>query len=209
MPYITVGKENSGNIELYYEDHGSGNRLFDPRIPIERCFLGKQFPPSMRVIGSSPMTAEASASPASRPQATLRHVRRGTSQAGHPPQAARFHISRLFDGGGEVARYIGKYGSKGVSKSRDYLRCATVPAQDRRQSRRRGCQCIAGIEKAVAGDRYAFFTGFFRISTTLTCYWVSVSVPNSPCPAAKGMLSRRILISLPFSTMVVTRCART
>ena len=24
MPYITVGKENSGGIEVYYEDHGSG-----------------------------------------------------------------------------------------------------------------------------------------------------------------------------------------
>jgi non-heme chloroperoxidase len=24
MPYVTVGKENSGNVELYYEDHGSG-----------------------------------------------------------------------------------------------------------------------------------------------------------------------------------------
>src|SRR5439155_25660709 len=24
MPYINVGKENSGNIDLYYEDHGSG-----------------------------------------------------------------------------------------------------------------------------------------------------------------------------------------
>ncbi len=24
MPYVKVGKENSGNIELYYEDHGSG-----------------------------------------------------------------------------------------------------------------------------------------------------------------------------------------
>ena len=24
MPNVTVGKENSGNIELYYEDHGSG-----------------------------------------------------------------------------------------------------------------------------------------------------------------------------------------
>src|SRR5712664_516368 len=24
MPYVTVGKENSGNIELYYEDHGTG-----------------------------------------------------------------------------------------------------------------------------------------------------------------------------------------
>src|SRR5260370_34715933 len=25
MPTITVGKENSGDIDLYYEDHGSGN----------------------------------------------------------------------------------------------------------------------------------------------------------------------------------------
>ncbi|HEY6331452.1 MAG TPA: alpha/beta fold hydrolase, partial [Blastocatellia bacterium] len=24
MPYIKVGEENSGNIELYYEDHGAG-----------------------------------------------------------------------------------------------------------------------------------------------------------------------------------------
>ena len=24
MPHLTVGKENSGNIDLYYEDHGSG-----------------------------------------------------------------------------------------------------------------------------------------------------------------------------------------
>jgi len=24
MSYITVGKENSSNIDLYYEDHGSG-----------------------------------------------------------------------------------------------------------------------------------------------------------------------------------------
>jgi non-heme chloroperoxidase len=25
MPYVTVGQENSGAIDLYYEDHGSGN----------------------------------------------------------------------------------------------------------------------------------------------------------------------------------------
>src|SRR6202040_799939 len=24
MPYVTVGKENSGNVDLYYEDHGAG-----------------------------------------------------------------------------------------------------------------------------------------------------------------------------------------
>ena len=27
MPYVTVGKENSGDIELYYEDHGSGQPI--------------------------------------------------------------------------------------------------------------------------------------------------------------------------------------
>src|SRR5437879_7633989 len=27
MPYVTVGKENSGNIDLYYEDHGSGKPI--------------------------------------------------------------------------------------------------------------------------------------------------------------------------------------
>ena len=27
MPYITAGTENSGNIDLYYEDHGSVSRL--------------------------------------------------------------------------------------------------------------------------------------------------------------------------------------
>jgi hypothetical protein len=27
MSYITVGKENSGNIDLYCEDHARGSRL--------------------------------------------------------------------------------------------------------------------------------------------------------------------------------------
>ena len=42
MPYVTVGKENSSNIELYYEDHGSGTTgCPDPWISIERCLLGE------------------------------------------------------------------------------------------------------------------------------------------------------------------------
>ena len=27
MPYVTVDKQNSGNIGLYYEDHGSGKSV--------------------------------------------------------------------------------------------------------------------------------------------------------------------------------------
>ncbi len=31
MPFVTVGKENSGNIDLHYEDHGSGQPFTDIR----------------------------------------------------------------------------------------------------------------------------------------------------------------------------------
>ena len=27
MPYVHVGQENSGDIDLYYEDHGSGDPI--------------------------------------------------------------------------------------------------------------------------------------------------------------------------------------
>jgi non-heme chloroperoxidase len=72
MPYVTVGKENSGNLELYYEDHGSGT----PVVLIHGYPLSalpgrsKYLFSWMQVTGSSPTTAEASASPASQPQAT-------------------------------------------------------------------------------------------------------------------------------------------
>ena len=46
MPYVTVGQENSGNIDLYYEDHGAGapvvlihgyplsGRAWDKQVPV-------------------------------------------------------------------------------------------------------------------------------------------------------------------------------
>src|ERR1035437_3278134 len=45
MPYITVGKENSGNIDLYYEDHGSGKPVVPSRgYPVDGSSLEKQVP---------------------------------------------------------------------------------------------------------------------------------------------------------------------
>ena len=46
MPYITVGKENSGKIDLYCEDHGTGDaRRPDPRLAALRCVWEKQYRP--------------------------------------------------------------------------------------------------------------------------------------------------------------------
>ena len=65
-------------------------------------------------------------------------------------------------GGGEVARYIGKYGSKGVSKA---VFISSVPpfllkTADNPDGVDAGV--FQGIQKAVASDRYAFFTEFFK-----------------------------------------------
>jgi non-heme chloroperoxidase len=65
-------------------------------------------------------------------------------------------------GGGEVARYIGKYGSKGVSKA--VFISAVPPYLLKAADNPEGVDgsVFEGIEKAVAADRYAFFTEFFK-----------------------------------------------
>ena len=72
MPYVTVGKENSPNIELYYEDHGSGPPVvLIHGYPLSGASWEKQVPALLDAdTGSSPTTAEGSASPVSRPRAT-------------------------------------------------------------------------------------------------------------------------------------------
>src|SRR5207245_11495183 len=65
-------------------------------------------------------------------------------------------------GGCEVARYIGKYGSKSVSKA--VIISSVVPSLLKRGDNPEGLDAsvFAGIENAVAADRYAFFPGFFQ-----------------------------------------------
>ena len=65
-------------------------------------------------------------------------------------------------GGGEVARYLGKYGSRGVSKAA--IISGVPPYLLKTADNPEGVDgtVFAGIEKAVAADRYAFFSGFFQ-----------------------------------------------
>jgi pimeloyl-ACP methyl ester carboxylesterase len=65
-------------------------------------------------------------------------------------------------GGGEVARYIGKYGSKGVSKA--VLIGAVPPFLLKTADNPEGVDgsVFEGVQKAIVADRYAFFTEFFK-----------------------------------------------
>src|SRR5947199_9217743 len=65
-------------------------------------------------------------------------------------------------GAGEVARYIGNYGSKGVAKA---VFAGSVPpyllkTPDNPEGVDRSA--FDGIQKAIVADRYAFFTEFFK-----------------------------------------------
>lgn len=165
MPYVSVGKENSNDIQLHYEDHGSG----DPVVlihgyPLSGASWEKQVPVLLdaghRVITYDRRGFGKSSQPtigynydtfASDLHNLITHLKVHT-----------FSLVGFSMGGGEVARYIGKYGSNGVSKA---VIMGGVPpyllkAADNPEGVDSGV--FDGIQKAIVADRYAFFTEFFK-----------------------------------------------
>jgi non-heme chloroperoxidase len=65
-------------------------------------------------------------------------------------------------GGGEIARYIGKYGSKDISKA--VFISSVPPFLLKTADNPEGVDgaVFEGIQKAIVADRYAFFTEFFK-----------------------------------------------
>jgi non-heme chloroperoxidase len=165
MPYANVGKENSTDIELYYEDHGSG----DPVVlihgyPLSGASWEKQIP-VLLAAGHRVITYD----------------RRGFGKSSQPTTVYNYDtfaedLNKLVTqlklrdfalvgfsmGGGEVARYLGKYGSKGVSKA--VFISSVPPFLLKTPDNQEGVDgsVFEGIEKAVIADRYAFFTDFFN-----------------------------------------------
>jgi non-heme chloroperoxidase len=165
LPYVTVGKENSGNIDLYYEDHGSG----DPVVLIHGYPLS----------GASWEKQLSALLPAG--HRVITYDRRGFGKSVQPTTGYNYDtfaedlhklITRLklhnfslvgFSmGGGEVARYIGKYGTKDVSKA--VFISSVPPFLLKTADNPDGVDASVfdGIQKAVASDRYAFLTQFFK-----------------------------------------------
>ena len=168
MPYITVGTENTTAIELYYEDHGTGQPVvLIHGYPLDGAVLGEADRGAARrpATASSPTTAAASASPASRRRLRLRHLRRrpghrcSTSLDLHDVVLVGFSM-----GTGEVGRYLGTLRhATGSPRSRSSASLEPFLLQDRRQPRRASPQEVFdGIAAAVKADRYAYFTGFYE-----------------------------------------------
>jgi non-heme chloroperoxidase len=165
MPYVTVGKENSGDIELYYEDHGSG----DPVVLIHGYPLsGASWEKQVFALLSAG-------------HRVITYDRRGFGNSSQPTTgynydtfAADLHklvthlnlrdfaLVGFSMGGGEVARYIGKYGSKGVSKAVFISSVPPLLLKTADNPDAVDASVFDGIQKAVASDRYAFFTEFFK-----------------------------------------------
>jgi non-heme chloroperoxidase len=165
MPYVTVGKENSGNIDLYYEDHGSGKPVvLIHGYPLSGASWEKQTA-ALLAAGHRVITYD----------------RRGFGKSSQPTtgynydtfaedlhklvtqlELRDFALAGFSMGGGEVARYIGKYGSKGVSNA--VFVAAVPPFLLKTADNPEGVDgsVFEGIQKAVAADRYAFFTEFFK-----------------------------------------------
>ena len=163
MPRITVGRENSGAIELYYEDHGMGKPVvLIHGWPLSGRSWEKQTPVLLDAV-----------------YRVITYDRRGFGDSSKPTSgydydtfASDLHglITELdlrevtlvgFSmGGGEVARYVGTYGSERVTKA--VFMAAIPPFLLKTSDNPTGVDggVFEGIKKAIAADRPAFLSKF-------------------------------------------------
>lgn len=164
MPFVDVGQENSGRIELYYEDHGSGR----PVVLIHGWPLsGKSWEKQVPALLNAGYRV-------------ITYDRRGFGESSKPAFGYDYdtfaqdlhdlmtkldlHDAALVGfsmGGGEVARYIGKHGSERVGRA--VFVAAIPPFLLKTPDNPSGVDTgvFDGIKAGIAADRPAFLSSFF------------------------------------------------
>jgi non-heme chloroperoxidase len=165
MPSITVGNENGAPIEIYFEDHGSG----DPVVLIHGYPLnGDSWERQEREL-------------LARGYRVIRYDRRGFGKSSRPTVGFDYDtfaadLNTLLEhldvndialvgfsmGTGEVTRYLGTYGSKRVRKAA--LLGAIPPFLLKTPDNPEGVDgsVFDGIKAAIVKDRYAYFQDFLN-----------------------------------------------
>jgi pimeloyl-ACP methyl ester carboxylesterase len=163
MPHVTVGKENSGPIDLHYEDYGSGRPVVLLHgWPLSGASWEKQVRP---LVASG--------------HRVITYDRRGFGQSSQPwagydfdTLAADLHqlllkldlkdvaLVGFSMGGGEIARYVVKYGTERVSRLA--FIAAIPPYLLKAKDNPDGVDLAVfdGIRKSLAADRPAFLATF-------------------------------------------------
>jgi non-heme chloroperoxidase len=164
MPYINVGQENSGSIDIYYEDHGTGRPVvLIHGFPLSGHSWEKQIP-GLLASGHRVITYD----------------RRGFGDSSQPTVGYDYdtfagdlntlmEALNLFDvalvgfsmGTGEVTRYLGTYGSGRVRQAA--LLGPLPPFLLKTNDNPEGVDksVFDGIMAAIVADRPAFMTAFF------------------------------------------------
>ena len=165
MPYVTVGTENSAAIEIYYEDHGSGQPVvLIHGYPLDSSSWEKQTA-VLLAAGKRVITYD----------------RRGFGKSdrptsGHDYDTYAADLSGLVSaldlrnavlvgfsmGTGEVVRYISRYGSHRLAKA--VFIGAILPFMLQTDANPSGVpqEAVDGMLDAIKADRYAFLTGFLQ-----------------------------------------------
>ena len=165
MSTITVGTENSTAIELFYEDHGSGQPVvLIHGYPLDGSSFEKQ---TQALLGAG--------------YRVITYDRRGSGKSSQPTVGYDYDtfaadLKVVLDtldlteavlvgfsmGSGEVARYISNYGSARVAKAvfLGSLQPFLLQADDNPTGVPQ--EVFDGLLKAVTADRFAFFTGFYQ-----------------------------------------------
>jgi non-heme chloroperoxidase len=199
MPLIKVGIENEAAIELHYNDHGTGQ----PVILIHGYPLdGNSWERQERALLAQGYRC-------------ITYDRRGFGHSSQPSTGYDYDtfaadLKALLDhlaldqeavlvgfsmGTGEVTRYLGTYGSSGISKA---VLIGSIPpyvlqADDNPQGV--PGDVFEGLKQAVVADRYAFLDSFVG-----NLYNADVSIPERLSDSALRASSQVAYASGPYAT---------
>ncbi|MFB7949204.1 alpha/beta fold hydrolase [Kitasatospora phosalacinea] len=166
MPFITVGQENTTSIDLYYEDHGSGQPVvLIHGFPLDGHSWEKQ---SAALLDAG--------------YRVITYDRRGFGQSSQPTTGYDYDtfaadLNTVLEnldvrdavlvgfsmGTGEVARYVSAYGSERVAKVA--FLASLEPCLLKTDDNPEGAapqEFFDGIVDAVKADRYAYYTAFYQ-----------------------------------------------
>ena len=163
MPYVKVGEENSSDIEIYYEDHGTGQPVvLIHGYPLNGASWEKQ---TRELLAAG--------------HRVITYDRRGFGKSSQPTTGYDYDtftadLNNLLErldlrdivlvgfsmGTGEVTRYLGTYGSERVRKA--VLLGAIPPFLLKTEDNPQGVdrQVFEDIKAAVIADRPAYFKSF-------------------------------------------------